>query len=153
MVYITKSVSFSAAHRLCNPELSDEENMQIYDKCNNFNGHGHNYTLEVTVSGLPDIKTGYLLDLKQLKQIINFEIVDKVDHKHLNFDVPFLEGIIPTVENLAVIFWEILKNKLPSGKLFEIKLSETDNSWVRYRGEPIEIARFKTKNKLRTDNG
>ena len=147
MVYITKSVSFSAAHRLFNPELTYEENMQIYDKCNNYNGHGHNYILEVTVAGLPDIKTGYLLDLKQLKRIINDEIVDHVDHKHLNFDVQFLEGIIPTVENLAIVFWDILKDKLPNGKLFEIKLSETDNSWIRYRGEPIEIARFKNKDK------
>ncbi len=147
MVYITKSVSFSAAHRLFNPELSDEENMRIYDKCNNINGHGHNYTLEVTVAGVPDIRTGYLLDLKQLKHIINEEIIDKVDHTNLNFDVPFLEGIIPTVENLAVVFWDILKDKLPNGDLFEIKLSETDSSWVRYRGQPIEIARLKKKDK------
>lgn len=147
MVYITKKVSFSAAHRLSNPNLTDAENAKIYDKCNNYNGHGHNYNLEVTVCGNPDLQTGYLLDLKQLKGIINEEIVDKVDHKHLNYDVPFLDGIIPTVENLAVIFWDILENKLPNGELFEIKLSETDTSWVSYRGEPVEIARFNKKDK------
>ena len=134
MVYITKRMDFSAAHRLYNPNLSDEENELIYDKCNNYNGHGHNYFLEVTVCGEPDPKTGYLMDLKKLKKLLNDEIIDKVDHKHLNFDVEFMRDTIPTVENLCIAFWNILKDKLPNGELYEIKLFETPNSWVSYRG-------------------
>lgn len=135
MVYITKRTDFSAAHRLYNPDLSDEENSQIYDKCSNLHGHGHNYILDVTIAGEPDPRTGYLMDLKGLKRIINDNIVSKVDHKHLNYDVDFLQGVIPTVENLCVIFWKILENKLPAGKLYEIKIHETPTSCVSYRGE------------------
>jgi len=142
MLYITKKVTFSAAHRLYNPELSFQENEEIFDKCNNFYGHGHNYTLAVTVAGLPDPKTGYVIDLKLLKEILINEIVEKVDHRNLNFDVEFLRGIIPTVENLAVVFWDVLKDKIPSGKLNSIRLYETDFSYVEYFGEPIEIKRY-----------
>jgi len=134
VVYISKRTEFSASHRLHNPALSDDENIAIYDKCNNINGHGHNYILEVTVAGEPDPKSGYLIDLKQLKRIINNEIIEKVDHKNLNFDVDFLQGIIPTVENLITEFWKILIDKIPAGSLHEIKLYETPNSWVSYKG-------------------
>lgn len=135
MVYITKQVKFSAGHRLYNPEFSDEENDRIYDKCNNPRGHGHNYTLEVTLCGKPDPIIGYLYDLKKLKEIINREIVDKVDHKNLNEDVDFLKGVIPTVENLAIKFWELLERKFGDAKLYRIKLYETDTSFVEYYGE------------------
>lgn len=146
MLYLTKIVSFSSAHRLFNPTFSEIKNYEVYDKCNNPNGHGHNYNLEVTVRGIPDSDTGYVIDLKKLKSILEEEIVSKVDHKHLNLDVEFLEGIIPTVENLAVVFWDILKNKLHSGELYKIKIWETEKSFVEYFGEPIEIKKFK-KNK------
>jgi 6-pyruvoyltetrahydropterin/6-carboxytetrahydropterin synthase len=139
LLFITKRVEFSAAHRLFNPTFSDEKNEAVYDKCNNLNGHGHNYYLEVTVKGVPDPETGYVIDLKKLKEILNREILSKVDHKHLNYDVPFLSGIIPTVENLTVIFWNVLKDKLPSGELHRIRLYETENSYVDYFGEPIVI--------------
>jgi 6-pyruvoyltetrahydropterin/6-carboxytetrahydropterin synthase len=142
MLYITKKVTFSAAHRLYNPELSFQENEDIFDKCNNFYGHGHNYTLAVTVAGIPDPKTGYVIDLKLLKEILLNEIVEKVDHKNLNFDVEFLKGVIPTVENLAVVFWDVLKDKLPKGNLHSIRLYETDFSYVEYFGEPVEIKRY-----------
>ena len=142
MLYITKKVEFSAAHRLYNPTFSDEENIAVFDKCNNIHGHGHNYTLEVTVSGLPNPDTGYLLDLKKLKAIIYSEIVVKVDHKHLNFDVDFLKGIIPSVENLAVVFWNVLKDKIPEGTLHSIKLYESNSSFVEYFGEPVAIKKF-----------
>lgn len=145
MLYITKKLGFSAAHRLYNPEFDDDKNEKVFDKCNNFYGHGHNYTLEVTIAGKPDTETGYLFDLKKLKDLIKREIIDKVDHKHLNYDIDFLEGIIPTVENLAVVFWRILEKKLPQGKLYKIKINETDNSWVEYLGEEIEIKRFSKK--------
>jgi len=134
MLYLTKKVTFSAAHRLFNPSFTFEQNDEIYDKCNNPNGHGHNYTLEVTVNGIPNPDTGYVIDLKKLKIVLDEEIISKVDHKHLNFDVPFLEGIIPTVENLSVAFWKILEKKLPAGELHRIRLWETDNSYVDYFG-------------------
>lgn len=135
MHYVTKRARFSACHRLHNPQLSDEENAKLYDKCNNYNGHGHNYTLEVTVCGEPHPQTGYVIDLKKLKKIIYEEIIEKVDHKHLNLDVDFLQNIIPTVENLLTAFWDILENKISNGNLYKIKLFETDDSYVEYFGE------------------
>ena len=142
MLYITKKVSFSAAHRLYNPQFSDDKNEEVFDKCNNFYGHGHNYELEVTVKGLPDPETGYVIDLKKLKRLLMTEIIDKVDHKNLNFDVDFLEGVIPTVENLSLIFWKILEDKLPVGNLHSIKLWETNDSYVEYFGDPVEIVKY-----------
>lgn len=137
MIYITKQVKFSAGHRLYNPKFSDEENEQIYDKCNNPKGHGHNYILEVTLCGEPDPEIGYVYDLKKLKNIINREIIDKVDHKNLNEDVDFLREVIPTVENLAIKFWQLLEGKFGNAKLYKIKLYETDISYVEYYGENI----------------
>jgi 6-pyruvoyltetrahydropterin/6-carboxytetrahydropterin synthase len=138
MVYVTRRAYFSASHRLYNPSFSEEKNNEIFDKCNNFNGHGHNYVLEVTVAGIPDPATGYVIDLKLLKTILDREIIDKVDHKHLNFDVDFLRGIIPTAENIAIVFWQILEPKIPHGTLYAIKVFESDNNFVEYRGEPME---------------
>lgn len=143
MVYITRKASFSAAHRLFNPELTENENCEIYDKCNNYWGHGHNYTLEVTVCGTPNPKTGYLIDLKILKKIINEEIIEKVDHKHLNIDVEMFKGIITSLENIVAVFWQNLEKKIPNGKLFKIKIFETDNNWIEYFGEPFEITKYK----------
>src|SRR4051812_19265842 len=100
MVYVTRRAHFLASHRVFNPTFSDEKNESVFDKCNNFHGHGHNYRLEVTVKGTPDPETGYVIDLKLLARLIDQEIVDKVDHKHLNFDVDFLRGVIPTAENI-----------------------------------------------------
>lgn len=142
MVYLTKRITFSAAHRLYNPNFSAEKNASVFDKCNNPNWHGHNYTLEVTICGTPDIETGYLIDLKKLKTIIKENIIDKVDHKNLNLDVDFLRGIIPTVENLAVAFWNELKDKIPQGKLYKIKIFETENNFIEYYGEAVEIKKF-----------
>lgn len=143
MVYITRKASFSAAHRLFNPELSDNENYEIYDKCNNYWGHGHNYTIEVTICGTPNPKTGYLIDLKILKKIINEEIIEKVDHKHLNIDVDMFQGVITSLENIAAVFWQQLENKIPNGKLYKIKVFETENNWIEYFGEPFEITKYK----------
>ena len=139
MVYVTRKMHFSAAHRLFNPTFSHEKNEQIFDKCNNPLGHGHNYTLEVTVKGMPDPETGYVIDLKKLRDIIEDNVVDKVDHKHLNYDVDFLQGIIPTAENLAIRFWSILEPKITSGTLHSIKLFESDQNFVEYFGEPVSI--------------
>src|SRR6202163_1117635 len=117
MVYLTRRASFSAAHRLWSKQLSDEENYAIYDKCANPNGHGHNYVLEVTVRGMPDPRTGMVLNLVALKQAMNEQIIDWVDHKHLNYDVPWLEGCIPTTEVLTIKFWERLERAFPAGLL------------------------------------
>jgi 6-pyruvoyltetrahydropterin/6-carboxytetrahydropterin synthase len=135
MIYVTRRVTFSASHRLFNPRLSEKENEELFDKCANRNGHGHNYVMEVTVAGEPQERTGYVVDLKRLKEILKLEIVDKVDHKHLNEDVDFMKGIIPTAENIAKAFWNILQPKIPDGKLFSIRLRETENNVVEYRGE------------------
>ncbi len=135
MVYLTRRTSFSASHRLWSEQLSDEENLALYEKCANPNGHGHNYVLEVTVRGIPHPQTGMVLNLTELKDIINKQVVDWVDHKHLNHDVPWLEGSIPTTEVLVVKFWERLERAFPSGLLYEVKLFETENNSASYRGE------------------
>lgn len=135
MLYVTRQMKFSSSHRLFNPKFSDEKNEEVFDKCNNINGHGHNYVLEVTVAGKPDPETGYVIDLKMLKKIIDREIISKVDHKHLNLDVDHFKEIIPTVENMAIVFWNILKDSIPTGKLYKIKIWETDTSMVEYFGE------------------
>lgn len=135
-------MSFSSSHRLFNPTFSDSKNDEVFDKCNNLNGHGHNYIIEVTVAGFPEPETGYVYDLKKLKKLINDYIIEKVDHKNLNVDVEFLKGIIPSVENLAIMFWKELSDKIENGKLYRIKIWETENSYVEYYGEPIEFKVF-----------
>lgn len=142
MLYVTRRSRFSASHRLHNPEWDDRKNDDVFDKCNNYHGHGHNYVLEVTVKGKPNPDTGYVIDLKKLKKIIKENIISKVDHKYLNLDVDFMKGIIPTVENMAVVFWKILENKIPEGKLHSIKLYETENNYIEYFGEDIELKKF-----------
>lgn len=106
----------------------------MFDKCANPNGHGHNYMLEVTVVGEPQKDTGYVIDMKKLKEIIRKEIIAKVDHKHLNFDVDFLKGLIPTSENIVTAFWNVLKDKIGEAKLYSIRLQETENNTVEYKG-------------------
>jgi 6-pyruvoyltetrahydropterin/6-carboxytetrahydropterin synthase len=134
MVYLTRKEHFCASHRLFNPKFSDKENLEIYGKCAYPNGHGHNYEIEVTVAGDPDADTGMILDLKKLADIIDAEILEKVDHKHLNFDVDFLQGIIPTAENLAMVFWNLLCSKISAGELYSIKVYETPNNFAEFRG-------------------
>ncbi|WP_237098201.1 6-carboxytetrahydropterin synthase [Nitrospina gracilis] len=138
MIYITRKVEFCASHRLFNPTFSDEKNAQVFGLCNNPNGHGHNYTMEVTVKGDVDPKTGMVLDLKFLKKLVTEEIIDKVDHKNLNMDVEFLQGVIPTAENLAIKFWEVLEPKIGDGLLHEIKLYESPRNFVTYKGQVSE---------------
>lgn len=135
MVYLTRRTTFSAAHRLWSSHLTEEENSALYDKCANPNGHGHNYVLEVTVHGTPDPRTGMLLNLVDLKQAINEHVIAWVDHKHLNHDVPWLEGSIPTTEVLVIKFWERLERALPEGLLYEVRLYETENNIASYRGD------------------
>jgi 6-pyruvoyltetrahydropterin/6-carboxytetrahydropterin synthase len=134
MVYLTRRTTFSASHRLWSSHLTEEENSALYDKCANPNGHGHNYVLEVTVRGIPDPRTGMILNLTDLKQAINEHVIAWVDHKHVNYDVSWLEDSIPTTEVLVVKFWERLASALPQGLLYEVKLHETENNIASYRG-------------------
>lgn len=135
MVYVTRKGEFCAAHRLYNPDWSDEKNAAIFGKCNNPNGHGHNYEIEVTVGGNPPTETGMVIDLKKLADIIERELIDRVDHKNMNIDVDFMKGCIPTAENMAIAFWRLLEPKITEGKLVSIKLYESGNNFVEYRGE------------------
>lgn len=135
MVYVTRKAEFSASHRLYNPAWPDARNSEVFGKCNNPNGHGHTYSVEVTVKGDPPNETGMVIDLKKLGDIIEKELIEKVDHKHMNHDVDFLTGIIPTAENMAIAFWKILKPQIVEGTLVSIKLYESRNNFVEYRGE------------------
>ena len=135
MMYVIRKAHFCAGHRLFNPAWSDEKNRTVFGKCTNPNGHGHNYDVEVTVAGTPPRDTGMVIDLKKLADIIESEIVERVDHKNLNEDVDFMRGVIPTAENIARAFWTILEPKITEGKLYSIKLHESDNNSVEYRGE------------------
>ena len=134
-MFVTKKMSFSAAHRLFNPKLSEEENREIYGKCSNPHGHGHYYTLEITIKGKIDERTGMIINIDELEDVAKKEIIDKVDHQNLNLDVDFLKDTIPTMENLAKKFWEILKDKIPKGELYKIKIYESGNNYVIYKGD------------------
>jgi 6-pyruvoyltetrahydropterin/6-carboxytetrahydropterin synthase len=127
-VVISRRESFNAAHELRNPELSEAENWRLYGKCANL--HGHNYVLEVEIQGSIDPTTGYVFDLKVLSDVISRRIIDDVDHRNLNTDVPWLEGLIPTAENLALAFQERLRTELPEGSLRRVRVWETDKNWA-----------------------
>ncbi|KAL2077988.1 hypothetical protein ACEWY4_025673 [Coilia grayii] len=133
--YITRVQSFSACHRLHSMALSDEDNKKIFGKCNNPNGHGHNYKVEVTVQGKIDRKTGMVMNLTDLKQYIEEAIMIPLDHKNLDKDVPYFADVVSTTENLAVFIWDSLAKLLPPNVLYEIKVHETDKNIVVYRGE------------------
>lgn len=135
LVRVTRRLHFSAGHRLHNPELSEAENAEIYGLCNNPTGHGHNYGLEVTVKGEIDPRTGYVLDLKRLKQVVEDVVLRDVDHANLNLDVPWMEGVIPTAENIAVQIWRRLESALPDAELESVRIWETERNSVEYRGE------------------
>jgi 6-pyruvoyltetrahydropterin/6-carboxytetrahydropterin synthase len=134
-VYITRKVHFNAAHRIFNPEWTDEKNYEVFGGCSNPNWHGHNYTLEVTLVGTPNPETGYVYDLKKLKQLLENKIINKVDHKNLNLEVDFMQGIIPTTENFAIQIWKELEPHIQGAKLYSVKLYETERNFVEYKGE------------------
>ena len=134
-VRITRAVHFSAAHRLNNPELSEAENREVFGLCNSPNWHGHNYELEVTVEGEVDPATGYVLDLKALRDLVDEVVLRDVDHRNLNLDVPWLEGVLPSTENLVVAIWRRLAAAIPRGRLVRLKLWETPRNYVEYTGE------------------
>ena len=133
-VTVTRLVRFNAAHRVHNPLLTDAENVRLFGKCNNAHGHGHNYTLEVSVTGETDPTTGYVLDLGEVKRIVEREWVTHVDHRHFNMDVPFMQGINPTTENIVVACWKRLEPALRPSRLTRLRLWETENNYVEYEG-------------------
>lgn len=133
---VTVKLYFEAAHRLNNPARDDVWNREVFGKCNNLHGHGHNYVLEVAVTGEVDADTGYLVDMKVLKDIVRERVVRDVDHHHLNFEVAWLEGVIPTAENLARSFFERIAPGLPAGlALTAVTVHETDRNSATWRVE------------------
>ncbi len=137
MIYITRRERFSAAHKLFNPKLTQEENSALYGRCANEFYHGHNYQLFVTVKGEVNPETGYVIDMKELSSLIKEKIIDKTDHKNLNVDVDFLKGINPSTENLLKRFWQLLAPAIEEKgcKLHRLKLIETENNYGEYYGE------------------
>ncbi len=133
-VTVTRRLRFNAAHRVHNPALSDDENAAIFGKCNNPNWHGHNYILDVSLEGDIDERTGYVFDLAALKQLVEREVVDKVDHRNFNLDVDFMEAVIPTSENIVVAFWRLLVDRVKPARLSKLVLWETENNYVEYTG-------------------
>jgi 6-pyruvoyltetrahydropterin/6-carboxytetrahydropterin synthase len=127
-ITITKRVTFCAGHRLFNPAFDDEKNLRVFGECANPNGHGHNYVLEVSVTGPVDPQTGMIINLKDLKVVIDNEVVSKIDHKNLNLDVEFMRGLIPTTETLARRIWEILDARFGGNMLSRIVLWESENN-------------------------
>lgn len=134
IVSISRIVRFNAAHRVFSPSFSDEENVRVFGKCSNPNWHGHNYTLEITVEGDVDPATGFVVNLADVKRVAEREIVDAIDHRNLNLDVPFMSGTIPTTENLVLACWRILAPKVAPARLARLKLWETENQYVEYDG-------------------
>lgn len=131
---ICRRETFNSAHRLFKKEWSDEKNLDVFGKCSYPNYHGHNYSLEVCVSGSIDVQTGFVLDLKKLKELILYEVVERFDHKNLNLDCPEFINTNPTTENIAVVIWNILREKLDSKFEIEVQLSETEKNKVYYTG-------------------
>lgn len=135
MVYLTRKAEFSASHFYHNSEFTPEENRRLFGKCNNPNGHGHNYTLEVTVKGKVDPRSGFVVDLKQLKEVLEREVLSVLDHRFLNKEVPEFAKSIPTTENLAINIWQRLQPKLQIAKLHRVRVYETPDLFVDFYGE------------------
>ncbi|MEK6451455.1 MULTISPECIES: 6-pyruvoyl trahydropterin synthase family protein [Myroides] len=132
---VSRKAHFNSAHRLFRKEWSDEKNQRIFGKCNNPNYHGHNYELIVHVTGELDLETGFVMDLKELSDLIKREIEEAFDHKNLNLDVPEFANLIPSAENIAVVIWQKLRPFIPQDKELEVELYETARNFVSYKGE------------------
>lgn len=139
MLYISRKEHFNAAHKLYNPAWSKEKNVEVFGPCANENWHGHNFELVVTVKGLPDPETGFVVDLKKLSRLIREQVVEKLDHKNLNLDVDFMQGRLASCENLVKGIWDILNREIPKitacGTLHAVRLYETPRNYVEYVGE------------------
>jgi len=132
---VSRRATFNAAHRLFRPDWTQEHNVEIFGKCSNPNYHGHNYVLEVILEGEIDPETGYVIDLKIVKEAIKSEIDERFDHRNLNLDCPEFKDLNPTAENIAVVAWNLLRSKLPMHLALTIKLWETENNCVEYAGK------------------
>lgn len=135
MIYLTRKAEFSASHYYHNPDFTQEENQRIFGKCNNPNGHGHNYVLEVTVKGDVNPRSGFVVDLRELKATMHREVLDAFDHRFLNKEIPEFSKQIPTTENLAIAIWRRLEPKFDSARLHRIRLYETPDLFVDFYGE------------------
>ncbi len=135
MVLLTRKAEFSAAHYYWNDAWTEEENRRVFGKCANRNGHGHNYSLEVTVQGEVDPVSGFVVDLKLLKDIIEREVVSVYDHRHLNLEVPEFKNAVPTTENIAIAIWRRLESKIEGAKLHRIRVYEMADLFADYYGE------------------
>ncbi|XP_011299871.1 6-pyruvoyl tetrahydrobiopterin synthase [Fopius arisanus] len=136
IVYLTRKESISACHRLHSPHLTDEANSKIYGKCNNYWGHGHNYSIEVTVRGPVDPKTGMVMNISDLKVYMHKVLMDQLDHKNIDKDVPHFANVVSTTENIAIYVFNELRRIMPDPSLlYEVKINETDKNMVIYRGE------------------
>jgi 6-pyruvoyltetrahydropterin/6-carboxytetrahydropterin synthase len=133
-VTVTRRMHFNAAHRVHNPELSDEENERLFGRCNNPNWHGHNYILDVSVAGPSEARTGYVMDLAALKRVVQEAVIDKVDHRNFNLEVDFMRDVIPTAENIVVGCWKVLAARVAPARLVRLVLWETPNNYVEYEG-------------------
>jgi 6-pyruvoyltetrahydropterin/6-carboxytetrahydropterin synthase len=131
-VKVSRKEHFNAAHRLFNPEWTDEKNQLVFGKCSNPNYHGHNYELIVSVTGEPDARTGYVYDMKLLSDLIKENVLLKFDHKNLNLDTEYFKALNPTAENIAVVIWRILRQKIDSTLELKITLYETERNFVEY---------------------
>ena len=135
MVYLTRKAEFAASHYYHNPELSADDNRRLFGKCNNPNGHGHNYVLEVTIKGDVNPRSGFVVDLRELKELLHREVLDAMDHRFLNREVPEFFARIPTTENIAIAIWQRLVGKLPNAKLHRVRLYENPDLFVDFYGE------------------
>lgn len=135
-VYITRREHFNAAHKLWREDWSDEKNAEVFGKCSNKNWHGHNFNIFVTVKGLPSEDTGFVIDLKDLSKIMKEYVIEALDHRNLNLDVPFMKGLLASTENLVIKIWEQIEVpiKEAGGELVKIRLEETENNYVEYYG-------------------
>ena len=134
-ITVYRKSHFNAAHRLYRPDWDDQKNNDVFGKCNNPNFHGHNYALEVGITGEVDPETGYLIDIKKLKTIMKEEVEDYLDHKNLNLDVPEFKDINPTMENIAIFIWNKLRDKLEDDFKISVTLYETPRNYAVYNGE------------------
>lgn len=135
MVLLTRKAEFSSAHYYYNEAWSQQKNEEVFGKCANRNGHGHNYTLEVTVAGQVDPVSGFVVDLKALKEIIEREVLQAYDHRHLNLEVPEFRSLIPTTENIAISIWNRLQPKIDGAHLKRVRVYETPDLFADYCGE------------------
>lgn len=142
MIQVTKKYEVAAAHRLHNHHWDDEQNVEVFGKCNNTEGHGHNYQLEITLTGKPDPVSGQILDLNEIDRVVKEQILDRFDHKYLNKETEEFAQLNPTVENMCQVFWEILTGRFGNARLMKVGVWETPKTYAEYRGPLADGLRY-----------